>query len=164
MYLPKLKEFFEEYNLKQKDVATKLRISPKTISGWANYHDIIPLEKLVKLSNEYKISIDYLIGKTRNNNYKKLCTDKVIIGKRLAKVRKDNDKTIEYISKKINISNGAYCDYENGRNLIKTIYLLSLIDTYHNLSIDELLKEKNSWNQLFFLSFNYCFFIYFDSK
>lgn len=94
MYLPKLKEFFEEYNLKQKDVATKLRISPKTISGWANYHDIIPLEKLVKLSNEYKISIDYLIGKTRNNNYKKLCTDKVIIGKRLAKVRKDNDKQL----------------------------------------------------------------------
>lgn len=143
MYLPNLKDFCEENNIKQKDIAKIMKISPQTVSGWVNYHDIIPLERLIQFVNIFKISIDYLIGISRKNNYIKLCSNKDVIGKRLRNLRKSNNKTIEYVSKKINISKSAYCDYENGKNLIKTIYLLSLFNLYNKISIDEILKENS---------------------
>ena len=48
--------------------------------------------------------------------------------------------TIEQVSKKINISSSTYCDYENGKNLIKTVYLVNLLSIYEPFSIDNLFR------------------------
>lgn len=135
-----LRNFCETNDIKQKDLAAKLGISYKTVSGWINNHDNIPLKRLVDISNIYKISIDNLLGISRINNYSYIKIDKKIIGYNLRSIRKQNDMTIEQVSNKINISLGAYCDYENGKNLIKTIYLVNLINIYKPFSIDDLFK------------------------
>ena len=135
-----LRNFCEIHEIKQKDLATRLGISYKTVSGWINNHDTIPLKRLVDISNIYKISIDNLLGISKINNYSFIALDKKIIGYNLRKLRKQNNMSIEQVSKKINISSGTYCDYENGKNLIKTVYLVNLLSIYEPFSIDNLFR------------------------
>lgn len=135
-----LRKFCEKYEIKQKDLAAELGISNKTVSGWINNHDTIPLKRLVDISNIYKISIDNFLGISKTNNYSFIALDKKIIGDNLRKLRKQNNMSIEQVSKKVNISSGTYCDYENGKNLIKTVYLLNLLSIYEPFSVDNLFR------------------------
>lgn len=57
----KLKLCRNNCNLTQADVASKLHISRKTISGWENAHRTPDLNSLVKLSHIYHVSIDAFI-------------------------------------------------------------------------------------------------------
>ncbi|WP_283679363.1 helix-turn-helix transcriptional regulator [Lentilactobacillus sp. Marseille-Q4993] len=58
----KLKILREEKNLTQKDVATYLDLSRKTISGWENHRSFPDISSLVKLSKLYGISLDDLLN------------------------------------------------------------------------------------------------------
>ena len=140
--IPKLKEFRESKGIKQKEMAAMLNISKTTLSGWENGHDIIPLKRLVYFSNYFKVSIDYLIGTSKNDNYVELEINRERISKILLETRKNNNKTQQAISKVLNISTGTYCDYEKGNHLISTTSLISLAGLYNNFSLDYLLKKE----------------------
>ena len=54
-------------HLSQKEVAQKLRISPAIISSYEAGERTPSLEKLLALSNLYKCSTDYLLGRKTND-------------------------------------------------------------------------------------------------
>lgn len=140
MNLPDIKKVRKEKGLTQEDVAKSLNVNRKTVTGWENEYNTIPLQRLIDFANIYKTSLDYIYGLTTINNYKYLILDKKVVGKNLLKLRLKNKRSTNYISRKLKIKKRTYCDYENGKNLIRTIYITGLIQIYGTFSIDDLLK------------------------
>ena len=66
-----IREIREDRDLRQKDIAKVLNVSQNTYSQYEN--GIIPLtaETLVKLSDYYNVSIDFLLDRTDNKNINK---------------------------------------------------------------------------------------------
>lgn len=141
MVVENLKASRENMFLKQKDISKIFNNNPSTISGWETGKDTIPLEKLVLYANYFNLSLDYLFGTEKRNSFKKvIVVDREIIGRNLKRMRKLNNYTQEYVAFSINISQGTYCDYENGNRLISTISLYSLSKLYVNFSFDKLFE------------------------
>ncbi len=140
MIIKKLRESRELLNLKQKDVAEILGVDYSTVSGWETGKDTIPLKRLIAYANHFKYSLDYLFGIMNENNYQEIILDIEKLSTNLFNLRSVNNMTQEVISKKLNISTGTYCDYENGEELISTTTLYSLTKYYKPFSIDGLFK------------------------
>ncbi len=66
MYIKRLRDLREDHDLKQKDVATMLRIQQTVYSRYERGFQNIPLEHLVFLADYYDVSVDYLLGRTNN--------------------------------------------------------------------------------------------------
>ena len=66
-----IREIREDRDLRQKDVAKILNVSQNTYSQYET--GIIPLtaETLIKLSDYYNVSIDYLLDRTDNQKINK---------------------------------------------------------------------------------------------
>ena len=62
--LERLKEIRDDKDLTQKEVAKVLKISQVQYSRYETGLRLIPVDKLVLLSNYYNTSVDYLIGIT----------------------------------------------------------------------------------------------------
>lgn len=69
MKFEKMKEIREEKEMKQREIAEILGVDRSTYAGWETGKDTIPLRKLFELSNYYKLSIDYITGLKKRNNY-----------------------------------------------------------------------------------------------
>ena len=67
-----LKSCREELEITQEELGKVLGVSRKTVTGWENNYDSMPLTKLVKFSNLYKYSIDYILGLSNENNFQKI--------------------------------------------------------------------------------------------
>ena len=135
-----LKYCREELEMTQKELGYVFGVHESTISGWETNKDIIPLTKLIKFSNLYSFSVDYIIGLNRKNNYIKLGkVSKQNIGCKLKKIRKQLGLTQQEIAKVCGISQTTYSNYELGINLISTLTLYTICKTY-KLSMDEILK------------------------
>lgn len=131
----------ESLEMTQKELGFVFGVSDRTISGWENCYDIIPLSKLVKFCNLYHYSVDYVVGFTRNNKKyknKKIILDKKIIGKRLKTLRKDLGLTKQQIADECSISQTAYSNYELGITLISTMTLYTICKN-HKISMDSIL-------------------------
>lgn len=63
----KLKEARKKLNLSQKDVAAYLGISTSIIAGYETGYRTPSTEVLIKLSGLYQCSLDYLVGKKKEN-------------------------------------------------------------------------------------------------
>lgn len=61
MKLPRLKELREEYGYSQQKLAEMLLIKQNTYSQYENGARDLPIEYLIKLSQIYKVSTDYLL-------------------------------------------------------------------------------------------------------
>lgn len=64
-FAKRLQELRKEKNLTQEDLATKLNISPQSISKWENNLSTPDLEMLLNLCHILNVSADYILG---NNN------------------------------------------------------------------------------------------------
>ena len=73
----KLKELRKMNNLSQKEVATKLGISPFIVSRYETGERTPGAENLLALSYLYKCSTDYLLGKTAEEPSVSLDTSKL---------------------------------------------------------------------------------------
>lgn len=62
MYFKRLKDLREDSDLLQKDIAKKLGISQQYYSQYELGNYTMPIELLIKLSKEYNVSLDYLVG------------------------------------------------------------------------------------------------------
>lgn len=141
MIVKKLRESRELLNIKQKDVAEILGVDYSTVSGWETGKDTIPLKRLIAYANHFKYSLDYLFGIMNENNYQEIVLDIEKLSNNLFNLRSVNNMTQDVIGKKLNISTGTYCDYENGEELISTTTLYGLTTIYKPFSIDELFKK-----------------------
>lgn len=63
----KLKEARKKLNLSQKEVANYLKISPSIVAGYETGYRTPSTEVLIKISGLYQCSLDYLVGKKKEN-------------------------------------------------------------------------------------------------
>lgn len=143
MKFENIKKSRKERNLKQKDIATILNVDRSTYSGWETGKDTIPLRKLFDLSNFYNLSIDYLTGLSKKNNY--IYTSDFIdlksVGENLKKLRINNHLKQKDLFNMLNITSSSYSLYENGKILIQTSFIYQIAKKY-KISIDSILKKQ----------------------
>ena len=143
MKFDRLKEIREERNLTQKDIAKALEVDRSTYAGWETGKDTIPLRRLNKLSDYYKISVDYMTGLSNvTSSYRVIDLDAKVIGQNLKEFRKERNLVQKDIFLFLNTTSSTYSAYETGKVLIKTDFLYSICKNY-NASMDELLGKKN---------------------
>ena len=136
-----LKYCREELEMTQKELGYVFGVSRYTVHGWENGHDTMPLNKLIKFSNLYGYSLDFICGLSKKNiKYDKLNIDKNKIGNNLKNFRKKLKLSQQQLSKDCNISQTTYSGYETGRYLINTITIYTICKTY-NVSMDLLLRN-----------------------
>lgn len=142
MKFKKIKNLRIEHNLNQEELAQILEVNRSTYTGWELGTNTIPLRKLFELSNYYKVSIDYITGLNKNNNYI-YSTDKInfkIVGKNLKELRNGLGLTQKDIANLLKISVSSYTLYELGKILIPTSYIYKLAKKFE-CSIDEIIKK-----------------------
>ena len=66
MYLRRLRDLREDSDLSQTDIANILHIQQTVYSRYERGFQTIPLEHLLTLANYYKVSVDYILDRTRN--------------------------------------------------------------------------------------------------
>ena len=67
----RIRDLREDRDLKQKEMAEILRCSQQVYSNYELGQRDIPTDILIKLSNFYHVSVDYILGLTDNPNMQK---------------------------------------------------------------------------------------------
>ena len=62
----RLRDLREDRDLKQREVADYLNSAQRTYSNYELGERDIPTEVLIRLSNFYNVSVDYILGLTNN--------------------------------------------------------------------------------------------------
>ncbi len=137
----RLKECREELEMTQTELGYVFGVQKGTVSNWENAYETMPLKKLVKFSNLYGYSLDFILGLTRENKKysDKIKLDKKIVGEKLKTLRKSLKLSQQKIADECGISRATYCHYEIGMNLITTLTLYSICKN-HKISIDDFLR------------------------
>lgn len=65
----RLKDLREDNDLLQRDVAEYLNIRQNTYSQYENGQRQLPIDVLIKLSEFYKVSTDYILGLTSKKSW-----------------------------------------------------------------------------------------------
>lgn len=66
MHYQRIRDLREDHDLKQKDMAEILNCSQQVYSNYELGQRDIPTEVLIRLSEYYRVSVDYLLGLTNN--------------------------------------------------------------------------------------------------
>lgn len=139
MNFQRLVEIREDLNHRQKDIADILGITQQSYSLWENGSKVIPLKHLNNLCNYYNLNMDYVIGlssiKYYNITNKEI--DKILIGERLRKIRKDKNITQEELANILNTTHSTISAYESGKTTILTAFAYEICKRY-NISMDYL--------------------------
>ncbi|MCD7801513.1 MAG: helix-turn-helix domain-containing protein [Clostridiales bacterium] len=64
MYFQRLRDMREDHDLTQTQVAALLGIQQTVYSRYERGYQTIPLELFIQLADYYKVSVDYLLGRT----------------------------------------------------------------------------------------------------
>ena len=62
----KIRDLREDHDLKQRELAEYLNCSQRTYSNYELGQRDIPTDVLIRLSEFYNVSVDYLLGLTKN--------------------------------------------------------------------------------------------------
>ena len=62
----RIRDLREDRDLKQREIAEHLNCSQRVYSNYELGQRDIPTEILIKLSNFYQVSVDYILGLTNN--------------------------------------------------------------------------------------------------
>lgn len=66
MVFPNVRNLREDRDLRQRELADLLSVSQNTYSQYENGIIELTAENLIKLADYYDVSVDYLLGRTRN--------------------------------------------------------------------------------------------------
>lgn len=129
-------------DLKQEEMAEILKTTQPNYSRWENGTELIPLKKLNLLCNYFNVSMDYVIGKTRDaDGNGKHDIYLMLIGSRLHTIRKKNHLTQTDLAEILNTSQSTISAYESGKTIILTAFALQIVEKY-NVSLDWLCGRK----------------------
>ena len=64
MYFKRIRDLREDHDLKQAEIADMLGIAQTVYSRYERGFQTIPLEHLIFLADYYKVSIDYILGRS----------------------------------------------------------------------------------------------------
>ena len=62
----RIRDLREDHDLKQREIADYLNCSQQVYSNYELGQRDIPTDVLIKLADYYNVSIDYLLGQTKN--------------------------------------------------------------------------------------------------
>ena len=71
-YYQRIKDLREDHDINQSEVAKLLETTQQTYSLWERGDREIPLHHAITLADFYKVSLDYLVGRTNKNKEGKL--------------------------------------------------------------------------------------------
>lgn len=132
-------------DLKQKDIASILKVNVNTYPHWESGMYEIPIEMVDKLSKFYNCSIDYLTGLSKDHgvfiNY--FNSEEMFI--RLKRLRKENNLSQFEIGSKLGFGQMNWCRYESGKVLIP-FSKLYLVAKEFNISLDYLMGKTDDKN------------------
>lgn len=63
---PRLRDLREDKDLRQEDIAKQLGTTQTQYSRWERGAQEIPMHHAIKLADFYKVSMDYITGRTNN--------------------------------------------------------------------------------------------------
>lgn len=63
---PRIRDLREDNDLKQRELAEILNCSQRVYSNYERGDLDIPTEILIKLADNYDVSVDYILGRTNN--------------------------------------------------------------------------------------------------
>ena len=139
----------EEKNLLKKEVAKQIGVVESVYSEWENNKLTIPTRRIVELADFYQVNIDYMLG--LSDNRERICTPTTIniteVSFHLKEVRKALKYTMRELASKLNTTSSAISNYENGKFLILSPFLVVLAKE-SNYSIDWILGRSNKKNIL----------------
>ena len=67
MVFPNIKNLREDRDLRQRELAAVLNVSQNTYSQYENGVIELTAENLIRLADFYDVSVDYLLGRTRES-------------------------------------------------------------------------------------------------
>lgn len=144
MLFERLLDIRVEADLTQEEMAEILKTTQSNYSRWENGTELIPLKKLNLLCNYFNVSMDYMIGLTRNETgVGKHEIDFKVVGKNLKSFRNTNDITQLELAKILNTSQSTISAYESGKTLILTAFAIEIVTRY-KISLDWLCGRKDS--------------------
>ena len=105
-YTAIIKQLREDNNLTQQDIANVLKITRGLYAQYEIAEKIIPINHLNKLSNYFNVSIDYLLGLSKNSIYPNIKSeiDNKLFSVRLKEFRKEHKLTQEKLAQILNTS------------------------------------------------------------
>ena len=123
-----LKHCRENLEMTQEELGYVLGVTKGTVANWENGNDSIPLRQVVKICNQYDLSVDYLLGISRaNKEYFKIPKlNKVNIGKKIKQIREELNYSQTVFADECEIAQSTLSLYETGNRLINTLCLLLL--------------------------------------
>lgn len=143
MNLKRVFDLRESKDLKQREIAQIIGVSQQNYSLWERGIKIIPLKHLHTLANYYQVSIDYILGLSKDK--RKLVTNeklnKTIIGNNLKAFRQEHKLTLRELAKELNTTSSTISAYESGKTLILTAFLYQICVKY-NMSMDKILNRE----------------------
>jgi len=137
LYSNKLNSIRDEKDLTQFEFGKILDVSHSAISKWENNKSIMPIQKANLIANKYGLSLDYIYKLSKKKYITIINKDlnKVETGKRLAKIRKDNNLTLRELAKILNTTSSTISAYETGKVLLLTSFAIEICKKY-NVSLD----------------------------
>ena len=143
MISERLKDIREDNDLKQTDMAEILKTSQANYSRWESGVEFIPLKKLTILCNYFDVSMDYVIGLTRNDKGNgKHNLDSKVIGKNLKTLRNNFKITQKDLANLLHTSQSTLSAYESGKTILLTAFAIQIVNKY-KVSLDWLCGRKN---------------------
>ncbi len=147
IYGEKMKDVRTYNDIKQKEVAEVLGISPYTYSHYEKEQQVIPINHLINFCDYFKVAIDYIFGFSENDkiNFKKVNAKEA--GKRLKTFRVENDIAQKEMAFDLNTTQAVIANYERGRNFISTSFLYVLCKKY-KVSADYILGRIDNYKSI----------------
>ena len=144
MKFPRMRLIRDEIEKTQDDISKILGVDRSTYAGWEIGKDTIPLRKLKLLSDYLKISIDYIVGLSDENNYIKSKEKEIsleTVAQNLRTIRREQKLKQKDIYLQLNTTSSTYSAYETGKVLIQTSFIYIIVTKY-KYSIDWMINNK----------------------
>ena len=131
-----LKNLREEKELSQKDIAKSLKIDNSLYAKYEKEYNIIPIQHLNSICNYFNVSMDYVIGITRNNTSTGTHElNSKTIGNNLKSFRKKYGITQAELANFLNTTHSTISAYESGKTTLLTAFAIQIAKKYH-ISLD----------------------------
>ncbi len=132
----RINELVEEINLKKVDIAKAGKFDYRSLSSALVYGIIPTTTTLIKMANYFKVSIEYLLGRTDKNDYVE--PSNITFQERFEQLCKENSVT------HYKVSQNCFFDKSNISRWLKkgylpTLEILDMLTAYFKVSIDYLL-------------------------
>lgn len=136
MITERIRDIRKEKDLRQIDVARILNVSQANYSRWENGTELMPLKKLTIFCNYFNVSMDYVIGITRNNTSTGTHElNSKTIGNNLKSFRKKYGLTQAELANFLNTTHSTISAYESGKTTLLTAFAIQIAKKYH-ISLD----------------------------